>query len=556
MNYKLIFILLIVLISLSNGNTFQVEKFNGGGATCTVCTLGMRVLQQIASKEGSIRRAVEVVCDLFPKEFNLPCKMFFTVFAGIIIREFERGANPDRVCQVLRLCTDPTCALFKPKGLQDLKDLPKLPTIPKELEFLYNSEKSEEWWRRLLNLIGLGRLIDVFETHMPFSDADRDRFATSFGLRGTAWRGKDCSDRNKDFYPGRKVGNSLEDYNCNGISGRGQNGKPYKEDLCSIEQRGVILVGDSACAHFRIPEQYINVTNLSLDTYKHLYGLLEREADWPHLSWGTGHRSDHTGDTPGQVDSIYMKLKEINRCNHRDYQNVCVNGARSGAIANKLIKTIHRNQTHDHPVILFYAPIGNDICTPRPEGRGTDPREFYENTIKSLDHLNKTLPLGSYVVFIGIVDGRILWNTLHNEMHPIGAKYRDVYHHLSCLRINPCWLWMNTNETWREFGSRKAEELNQVYPRIIRERQHLYPFFKMQYQSFPMPEMIEEAKKLNIPVKNLIEPFDGFHPSQLAQNLQAKIVWEKLIKEYPDAGGKRNPNNDYIKRLFGEQGGY
>jgi acyloxyacyl hydrolase len=50
-----------------------------------------------------------------------------------------------------------------------------------------------------------------------------------------------------------------------------------------------------------------------------------------------------------------MRMKERNRCNHRDYQNICVNGARTGSLASKISKTMQRNKDKDHPAILFYA---------------------------------------------------------------------------------------------------------------------------------------------------------------------------------------------------------
>jgi len=319
-------------------------------------------------------------------------------------------------------------------------------------------------------------LIEVFETHKPFFDNDRDLFATGFGLRGSAWRGKDCEDKNKNFYPGRKnppLGSELDDFNCNGIRGKAPNGKSYKEVLCNVQQRGIAIIGDSATAHFRIPETYFNVTNITMSTYQHLFGLLEREIDWPHLSWSTGHMKDNTGDNLGNVDSIYLRLRNRNRCNHRDFQNIGINGARSGSLSSKLVQTLSRNPMDDHPLITFWAPIGNDICTPRPEGRGTEPSQFYNNTINGLNYLERILPNNSYVVFIGLVDGRILYNTLSEEMHPLGAKYKDVYSHLSCLRINPCWLWLNTNQTWREYGSKRAQELNDQYKKKLLKKELL-----------------------------------------------------------------------------------
>ena len=113
-------------------------------------------------------------------------------------------------------------------------------------------------------------------------------------------------------------------------------------------------------------------------------------------------------------------------------------------------------------------------------------------------------------------------------------------------------MWLNENEEMRDLGSKRAEELNDQYKKIIRERSHLYPNFKMQYQPFPIENLFKEFKKKNIPVKDLIEPFDGFHPSQIAQNLISQVIWDTLIKEYPDAAGPINPNNELIDRLFNQ----
>lgn len=79
----------------------------------------------------------------------------------------------------------------------------------------------------------------------------------------------------------------------------------------------------------------------------------------PQLSWVTGFENDTTTLTPGPVSSIYIKLKERNRCVHRDFQNICVNGARTGAMKD-IIKSYQRNQTADNPAIVFYALVGNE----------------------------------------------------------------------------------------------------------------------------------------------------------------------------------------------------
>jgi hypothetical protein len=55
---------------------------------------------------------------------------------------------------------------------------------------------------------------------------------------------------------------------------------------------------------------------------------------------------------------------------------------------------------------------------------------------------------------------------------------------------------------------------------------------------------------------DLIEPGDGFHPSQLGQALFAQQVWDHLEAHYPHALGPVNPHNTEIELLFGDQGGF
>ena len=44
--------------------------------------------------------------------------------------------------------------------------------------------------------------------------------------------------------------------------------------------------------------------------------------------------------------------------------------------------------------------------------------------------------------------------------------YPDVYEFLSCHGSNPCWGWLNSNETWRNITSAHAASLNAVYPTV------------------------------------------------------------------------------------------
>ena len=66
--------------------------------------------------------------------------------------------------------------------------------------------------------------------------------------------------------------------------------------------------------------------------------IAENEFDWPHMSATTGYRNVTWSVIEGPVDSVYLRLRELNRCNHRDYQNMCVNGADSFKILKYMKK--------------------------------------------------------------------------------------------------------------------------------------------------------------------------------------------------------------------------
>ena len=54
----------------------------------------------------------------------------------------------------------------------------------------------------------------------------------------------------------------------------------------------------------------------------------------------------------------------------------------------------------------------------------------------------------------------------------------------------------------------------------------------------------------------VIEPVDGFHPSQVGQALSSQFMFDLLTTNHPQVLGKKNPYNAKIKEVFGEQGGY
>jgi acyloxyacyl hydrolase len=52
---------------------------------------------------------------------------------------------------------------------------------------------------------------------------------------------------------------------------------------------------------------------------------------------------------------------------------------------------------------------------------------------------------------------------------------------------------------------------------------------------------------------DLIEPADGFHPSQTGNAIFGSKFTQFLETEYPDALGPINPHNEEIDRLFFNQ---
>ena len=47
-------------------------------------------------------------------------------------------------------------------------------------------------------------------------------------------------------------------------------------------------MGDSISAHFHIPEQWLDATQINEEVFKHALYIIENELDWPQLSATTG----------------------------------------------------------------------------------------------------------------------------------------------------------------------------------------------------------------------------------------------------------------------------
>jgi len=111
---------------------------------------------------------------------------------------------------------------------------------------------------------------------------------------------------------------------------------------------------------------------------------------------------------------------------------------------------------------------------------------------------------------------------------------------------------MNSDAYWRNQTSLRAFELNQVYQDLIAN--NTFNNFKMYYFDCPLEEVISIWKGKGQPVYELIEPVDGFHPTQIANAITTQVMFQ-YYEQY-NMLPPINPNNNQIEKLFGNQGGY
>lgn len=205
--------------------------------------------------------------------------------------------------------------------------------------------------------------------------------------------------------------------------------------------------------------------------------------------------------------------------------------------------------------------MGNDVCNGHPDTfkHMTTAEEMRKSAMKTLQFLDTVLPQGSFVFLVALADGGVLYDSLHDRIHPIGSLRNDVtysqfYDYFNCIQVSPCTGWMNSNETVRNLTTERAVELSGVLQDLTTSYKPAN--YKLYYSENPINQVLEEYEKAGGHKWELIEPVDGFHSNQLGQALTAKAVWENLEKEYPEVLGPINPNNDKIQQIFGDQGGY
>ena len=75
----------------------------------------------------------------------------------------------------------------------------------------------------------------------------------------------------------------------------------------------------------------------------------------------------------------------------------------------------------------IYNNLYIDVCNPHPNfDHMTTPEEFYQNVVTATNYLDTQLPMGSNVIFMGLADGLILFNAMHDRIHPLGELRQDV----------------------------------------------------------------------------------------------------------------------------------
>ena len=109
----------------------------------------------------------------------------------------------------------------------------------------------------------------------------------------------------------------------------------------------------------------------------------------------------------------------------------------------------------------------------------------------------------------------------------------------------------------REASSKRAREQTKALKRLLKDYpDSVWNNIQNLFYEFDMVKIGE--KWLNNggkAISDVIDPTDGFHPSQAGMSLQAEYMWELLLKGKEHIIGKRNPWNDEIKIKFIQKDG-
>lgn len=120
-------------------------------------------------------------------------------------------------------------------------------------------------------------------------------------------------------------------------------------------------------------------------------------------------------------------------------------------------------------------------------------------------------------------------------------------------------LWtasQNANATIRNETDAWAAKLSAVYPAIIAQfgNSGRWKNFDLHFYQLDFNDIVKTWIAQGGEPYQLVEPVDGFHPSQIGDTLLA----ERHVMLFEQAGllPPINPKNSLIVELFGDQGGY
>ena len=508
--------------------------------------------------------------------------------------------NPDEICFEVDECevqeeSGEICRMFE-KGY--------LPGVPLKRAKASRGSSTPNWTSLYHGKIETSRqkLLGIFasaasksspaDDSLPLRDRDNDKYAPADTMtnRGQHYKGTDCNDsvRNgADIYPGRNpIHNNFDensiDSNCNGIFGPDSESKYCQsagddnDDL--PDPYGLLVLGDSASAHFHIPQNYVRPKfwdrNNLAGNFKNVLSWALDELDFPQTSWASGHMSVNDykfeltddfinqGQSQGmpEINSIYKRIIAENKCNNNDFQNIAMNGRRSKTQFEH-INGVARNSSYDYPVLAFLPLIGNDVCGKSDQLESmTTPEDFYFWTNETLTYLNRNLPRNSEVYISGLADGRFLYDSIANHQHPIGHYYNNMkvgylYNYVSCLKITPCKGWLTPNKQIRNRTTQRATQLSKAAKAIVKDAKNdpnLFPNLKINYYDFDLNKMMNNwLDRGGYAPFQIVDGFDGFHPSQIGMSLQADYIWEDVVRKNSLLSGKVNKFNFEIFEKFG-----
>ena len=78
---------------------------------------------------------------------------------------------------------------------------------------------------------------------------------------------------------------------------------------------------------------------------------------------------------------------------------------------------------------------------------------------------------------------------MQDAIHPFNVTYKNLYDYLNCLKISPCWGWLNSDETIRNAASEHAMMLNGVYKDLVKSGIK-FKNFDFDFYEIPIDEFI------------------------------------------------------------------